>query len=85
MSNETGKSASIDAIIADRRSWVRVLNTYAAGVFLFVFGPLLIVSLLWLGRVDDALNVFNILLPVASAIVSFWFAGRDKPQGNEKQ
>ena len=85
MSNESNRSTSIDATIANRRSWVRVLNTYGAGVFLFVFGPILVVSLLWLGKTDDALNVFNILLPVASAIVSFWFAGRERPQANEQK
>ena len=66
----------VEEKILNRRSWVRVLTTYSAGFFLFVFGPVLILTLIIKGRHDDALNLFNTVLPVAAAVVSFWFAGR---------
>ena len=61
------------------KSRVRVGVTYAAAFFLFIVGPIIIVILLFTeDDSDTALSVFNTLLPVAAAIISFWFAGRGK-------
>ena len=62
-----------------RKSQVRVLVTYAAAGFLFLGGPLLIFILLLNDCRAEALAVFNALLPVSAAIISYWFAGRQKP------
>ena len=62
-----------------RKSQVRVRITYAAAIFLFLGGPLLIITLLLNDRRDEALAVFNTILPVSAAIISYWFAGRQKP------
>ena len=64
------------------KSWVRVVITYIAALFLFVGGTLFILYLLNTKQVDKALNLFNTLLPVAAAIISYWFAGRSI-QGKE--
>ena len=61
-----------------RKSQVRVLVTYAAACFLFLGGPLLIFILLFNDCRTEALAVFNALLPISAAIISYWFAGRQK-------
>ena len=66
----------------DRKSWVRVVVTYGAAAFLFIGGPIFIAFLIWTGRRDDAIALFNTILPVSAAIISFWFAGR--PRGDKK-
>ena len=59
-----------------RKSLVRVIVTYASAGFLFGGGALFIVFLIWTGRRDEALSLFNAILPVSAAIISYWFAGR---------
>ncbi len=66
-----------------RRSQVRVLVTYIAAGFLFVGGAGLIFGLCWKGFTDKAVDLFMALLPVSTAVVTFWFAGR-RPGSNEK-
>ena len=60
----------------ERKSLVRVLVTYVAAGFLFVGGTIFIAFLIWTGQRDDAIALFNTILPVSAAIVSHWFAGR---------
>lgn len=64
-----------------RKSLVRVLVTYVAAGFLFGGGALFIAILLWTGKRQDAIALFNAILPVSAAIISYWFAGR----GNSKK
>jgi len=62
-----------------RRNLVRISITYTAGVFLFIFGPAVILILIFHDEskhIDEAMNLFNVILPISSAIVSYWFAGR---------
>ena len=59
-----------------KRSAVRVWVTYGAAAFLFAGGALMIVALLYKGSYDEAKDIFLTVLPVSSAIVSYWFAGR---------
>ena len=70
-----------------RKSLVRVVVTYGAAGFLFVGGSIFIIILIWTGQRDDAIALFNTILPVSAAIVSYWFAGRgNQPkQGNNGQ
>lgn len=63
-----------------RKSWVRVIVTYVAAGFLFGGGAAFILFLIRCGEIDKALTLFNTLLPVAAAIISYWFAGRNQPK-----
>ena len=69
-----------DKIRDNRKSWVRVIVTYIAAAFLFVGGAIFIIVLVCMGKIQDATNLFQTLLPVAAAIISFWFAGRGVKQ-----
>lgn len=59
-----------------RKSQVRVTVTYWASLFLFLGGALFIAFLLIKGDKANAKDIFMAILPVSSAIISFWFAGR---------
>ena len=56
-----------------RKSNVRIIVTYAATAFLFVIGPMLF---MFGEDRASALSVFNMVMPIAVSIISFWFAGR---------
>ena len=71
------RKRTVESTILSRRSWVRVGATWAAALFLFGFGPILILALLCVGETEQAIDLFMTVLPVAASIVSFWFAGRD--------
>ena len=77
------------------RSRVRIWITYAAAAFLFIGGPLLIAAFFYCGDAcgsdgstgrTTAKDLFLTILPVASSIVAYWFAGR-KPDSapNDKR
>ena len=77
-----------------RRNHVRVLVTYAAAVYLFLFGPAVVICLFKApaengGNVAAAKDMFMSLLPIASSIVAYWFAARrpsdNKPAGQPRQ
>lgn len=72
----TPMQPDLEAQREDRKSKVRVRVTYAAAVFLFGGGAIFIAFLIWTGRRADAIALFNTILPVSAAIISFWFAGR---------
>ena len=83
MSEELPRNESAEKI-EDRKSRVRVRTTYWAATFLFGGGAGLIAVLFFLGEIDKALTLFNTILPISSALISYWFAGRqfkvtDKP------
>ncbi len=61
-----------------RRSWVRIIISLAATLFLFFGGPLFIGFLVYIDKLDDAKNLFTTILPIASSIIAFWFAGRGR-------
>lgn len=65
-----------DSEIEKRRSEVRIRTTYAAVAFLFGGGSIFILFLIWTRKLPEALNLFQTILPVSAAIISFWFAGR---------
>ena len=69
--------------IARRRSRVRVVVTYLAAAWVFGASALLIFAL-WVDALDDrklsvAKEVFTMVLPVATGIITYWFASR-KPE-----
>ncbi len=60
----------------NRKSNVRVFVTYGATAFLFGGGALFILYLLVTKQVDHAVNLFQTILPVSAAIISYWFGNR---------
>ena len=67
----------------NRKSWVRVIVTYVAAGFIFIGGGSLIVIFSLKGKEDEAMNVFNIILPIAAGIVTYWFATRSNQKTNK--
>lgn len=75
---------SIQETIESRKSRVRVLVTYAAAGWVFLGSILLIIfmSLVTIFAnqyeqiVNDAKGVFTMVLPVATGIITYWFASR---------
>ncbi len=59
-----------------RRSHVRIVITYVAAGFLFFGGYGMVVYLLACGKIDEAKSLFLSILPVSTAVISFWFGGR---------
>ncbi len=59
-----------------RKSRVRVRVTYGAAAFLFLGGGVLIVIFILKKDTANAISLFNTILPVAAAIIAYWFAGR---------
>ena len=59
-----------------RRSMVRVYVTYAAAIFLFGGGAILIATLFFTGKTDEAKDLFLAIMPVSAAVISYWFATR---------
>ena len=70
------QESDIDQKIKMRKSRVRVRISYWAAGFLFFGGSVFIVFLIWTRKLTEALQLFNTILPVSAAIISFWFAGR---------
>lgn len=68
-----------------RKSAVRVRITYWAAGFLFFGSPVLIAFFVWTGRRDEALTLFNTVLPVSAAVISYWFAGRGTSGGSQQK
>lgn len=69
-----------------KKSKVRIHITYVATAFIFVGGGFLIAWFVSKGKKDEAIDVFNIILPIAAGIVTYWFAARSnrkKKDGGE--
>ena len=61
-----------------RKSNVRICVTYIATVFIFGvgIGLILFFTLSEDEQPDQAMRVFNAVLPIAAGIVTYWFATR---------
>ena len=59
-----------------RRSAVRVMVTYIAAGFLFLGGGGVVGYFLGTGDTDNAKDMFLSILPIAAAVISYWFAKR---------
>ena len=59
-----------------KKSKVRIHITYVATAFIFLGGGFLVAWFVSKGQQEDAMDVFNIILPIAAGIVTYWFAAR---------
>lgn len=59
-----------------RRSKVRVYVTYFAAGFIFIGGGGFIAVLVFLSQIDSAKDIFMAILPLATSVVTYWFATR---------
>ncbi len=85
---EQTSSNDYDAKRKIMRSYVRILVTYAAGAFVFVGGFLLMVAA-GVGGLNgtsftNAKDVFMLILPIATGILTYWFAERTATKGKTK-
>ena len=72
--------------IEERRSNVRVRVTYIAAAYIFL-GSILLIAALWIDPIDDnklntAKEIFTMTLPVATAVITYWFASRKPKDSN---
>ena len=80
----------MDDNIKRRRSLVRMWITYIAATFVFGGGAGIILYALWMRDTQLAKDTFNVVLPVGTAVVTYWFAGRSAEKlredgGNQTQ
>ena len=76
---------SLDADLKKRKSIVRVRVTYLATGFVFIGSILLIIWCLICKQFDIAKDLFLTVLPVATGVITYWFADRSrgkKPEGD---
>ena len=63
----------------NRRSWVRIGASWAAIIFIFVLAPAFVGMLYFTEEKDKAFDLFHVIFPVATGIISYWFASRKTP------
>ena len=66
-----------------RRSKVRMYVTYGAAAFVFLVATAIILFDLVKGNAAAAKDTFTTVLPVATAVVTYWFAGRSAEKSVE--
>lgn len=66
-----------------RRSRVRMWVTYWAAAFVFGGAVAIIAYGLWMKDSALAKDTFNVVLPIGTAIVTYWFAGRSAEKNAE--
>lgn len=77
---------TFDERIQNRRSKVRAWISALAMIFVFVGGFGMIAFLLLIDDdIDSALNVFNIVFPVATGVIGYWFAEATSPKNQPPQ
>lgn len=62
--------------IKSQRSAVRIRVTYLAAIFVFFGSGAIIAYALWKGDTTLAKETFNVVLPIGTGVVTYWFAGR---------
>lgn len=72
-----------------RRSLVRIVVTYIAAAYVFG-GSTLLIGALWIDQLNDAkLNIakdiFMMVLPVATGVITYWFASRKPSETNQEE
>ena len=72
-----------DNDIKARRSKVRMNVTYGAAAFIFLGGGAIIAYAIVKGDTSLAKDTFNVVLPIGTAIVTYWFAGRSAEKAAE--
>lgn len=81
--------ATAQEIIESRRSWVRVWVTYAATFYAFA-GALGLIIGLWFAdaapaALDDIKDIFLTVLPVATGVITYWFATRQPSESKPSE
>lgn len=84
VSEATDVEAVENAKRESRRSAVRIAVTYVAAGFLFLVGAAVVGYLLAIGDIATAKDIFLTILPVAAAIVTYWYAGRKGDESTVK-
>ena len=82
-----GQDNSAEEQRENNRSAVRMVVTYVATGFLFVVGAALVGYFITTGERDDGKDIFLAILPIASAVITYWFASRQSSspkQGESK-
>ena len=85
MTENKKTECSLEDTLEKKRSCVRILVTYGAALFLFLGGAIFIIYLIKENCLDKAITLFNTILPVAAAIISYWFAARRPEKKKEDQ
>ena len=70
-----------------KRSGVRIFVTKPAAIFVIGGTAALIVGALWCWGFTEAKDIFLAVLPVATGVITYWFADRSrgrKPSDDEK-
>lgn len=65
-----------------RRSGVRIFVTRLAAIFVFGGTSILIIGALWCCGFASAKDIFLAVLPVATGVITYWFA--DRSRGREQ-
>ena len=74
----------IDNKLKRERSRVRVRITYAAAAFVFGGGALVIAYALLVKKdINFARDIFSLILPIGTGVISYWFAGRSHEKATE--
>ena len=71
-----GQKSEAEERRENNRSAVRMIVTYVAAGFLFVVGAAIAGYLIATGKNNEGKDVFLAILPIAAAIVTYWFATR---------
>ena len=79
----TGSQMTVEETRQDRRSRVRVQVTYWAALYIFGGSVALIILALY-GKLnadnfDVVREIFTMILPIATGVVTYWFATRQQP------
>ena len=76
---------TIQEKIENRRSLVRVIVTYGAGLYIVIGSIVLIVAdaLVEGEKLATAKEIFTLVLPVATGIITYWFASRRPSEAGE--
>lgn len=67
-----------DKDLARRKSQVRVLVTYFAALYVFIGAIILIIGALVCDDITAAKDVFLSVLPIATGVITYWFADRSR-------
>ena len=70
-----------------KRSGVRIFVTKLAAIFVFGVTVILIIGALWCCGFTHAKDIFLAVLPVATGVITYWFADRSggRKQNDRKQ
>ena len=67
-----------DKDLARRKSQVRVRVTYIAAGYVFIGAIILIIGALVCDNVTTAKDIFLSVLPIATGVITYWFADRSR-------